>query len=359
MLGRVKQLFSTNDGQKESADLLQQLTQLEPGSDITFSASPLHEIAGRKFRVKSMHTYWFDNQPTESFALQSDSMHLFMTVANEGEGSYIGISKQLAPEAMEAFFDAEALEFFLLPSTAQHLRMKPDAKPNDWIARQYSKVMDDYAGQRFDGRYPGQARPSEPLHYTLLVTDSNEHAIEIERYVDGTLRILATVYRPLTDIAHITVPLQANGPVFIDDTSSQSIAPEPVSTPTSEDDKVTPLYPENTAPLATEPVEEPAYGAVTLEDLLDESDSNHIACRMDIAADLINDAIDQNMRIADVIRQRIGLPVALQEVVSFTMNLTEEDYKTLAMRYGVKATNREAIRERMLLELHNSLDEGE
>ncbi len=40
----------------------------------------------------------------------------------------------------------------------------------------------------------------------LLVSDSNEQAIEIEKYTDGRFEIYATVYRRMSDIGEVTHP---------------------------------------------------------------------------------------------------------------------------------------------------------
>ena len=78
---------------------------------------------------------------------------------------------------------------------------------------------------------------------------------------------------------------------------------------------------------------------------------------MNIAAAhaLIGRAISNNVRVRDVLREMIGLESALSEEAIFELPLSDEDYRTLAMRYKLRPDHRIEIRSRLEEELREKL----
>lgn len=72
-----------------------------------------------------------------------------------------------------------------------------------------------------------------------------------------------------------------------------------------------------------------------------------IDCELHVANRIIDEAIRQEMRINDVVRKVIGLPVSQQESVQIPVTLTDQDYALLAIRYGISGSDREAIKRRI------------
>jgi len=76
-----------------------------------------------------------------------------------------------------------------------------------------------------------------------------------------------------------------------------------------------------------------------------------IDCELQVANKIIDEAIRQEMRINDVVRRVIGLPVSQQESVQIPVTLTDQDYSLLAIRYGISAGDHEAIKRRITEDL--------
>jgi hypothetical protein len=59
------------------------------------------------------------------------------------------------------------------------------------------------------------------------------------------------------------------------------------------------------------------------------------------------------MRLTDIVRRIIELPVAYPESVQIPMSLTDEDYSLLAIRYSIPSSDRNAIKRRIIEDLND------
>ena len=57
--------------------------------------------------------------------------------------------------------------------------------------------------------------------------------------------------------------------------------------------------------------------------------------------------------LSDMVRRIIELPVAHQDTVQLPVTLTDTDYALLANRYGVAASDKEAIKRRIAQDLND------
>ena len=80
-------------------------------------------------------------------------------------------------------------------------------------------------------------------------------------------------------------------------------------------------------------------------------DNESIECELRVANQIIDEAIRNEMRLSDVVRRIIELPVAHQEAVQIPINLADEDYSLLAIRYGIPSSDRNAIKLRIIQDL--------
>ena len=80
-------------------------------------------------------------------------------------------------------------------------------------------------------------------------------------------------------------------------------------------------------------------------------DSDAIECDLRVANKIIDEAIRNEMRLTDVVRRIIELPVANPESVHIPLTLTDEDYALLAIRYGISSSDRGAIKRRIIDDL--------
>ena len=81
--------------------------------------------------------------------------------------------------------------------------------------------------------------------------------------------------------------------------------------------------------------------------------SESIDCDLHVANKIIDEAIRNEMRLTDIVRRIIELPVAYPESVQIPITLTDEDYALLAIRYGISSSDRNAIKRRILEDLND------
>ncbi len=82
-----------------------------------------------------------------------------------------------------------------------------------------------------------------------------------------------------------------------------------------------------------------------------EYENDSIECELRAANKIIEEAIRNEMRMSDVIRRVIGLPLAGQESVQIPVLLSEDDYKLLAIRYGISPNDKPTIKTRIIEEV--------
>lgn len=92
-------------------------------------------------------------------------------------------------------------------------------------------------------------------------------------------------------------------------------------------------------------------GAKKVSNLSNGMDNESIECDLRVANQVIEEAIRNEMRLSDVVRRIIELPVAHQEAVQLPITLADEDYSLLAIRYGIPSSDRNAIKLRIIQDL--------
>lgn len=100
----------------------------------------------------------------------------------------------------------------------------------------------------------------------------------------------------------------------------------------------------------SENVLKPKFGASFTQDSRAE-ENDAIECDLKVANKIIEEAIRNEMRLSDVVRRIIALPVSNPESVHIPVMLTESDFQLLAIRYGIPATDRVALKARIIEEL--------
>jgi hypothetical protein len=84
-----------------------------------------------------------------------------------------------------------------------------------------------------------------------------------------------------------------------------------------------------------------------------EVENDVVECELRAANRVIEEAIRNEMRMSDVVRRIIALPVAQQEQVEIPVMLTDSDYHLLAIRYGIPAADRSAIKAKIVEEIND------
>lgn len=392
MLERLKQYIQPDkEGNGHDA-----LLSLGRGALITFAPSmPIRELAGQEARVVSVRSYRFGPDNTISYSLSiNGSFGYHLTAVRDEQGIYLGISRELPQREWAEWFDVDALDFFLTPSSARILKLLANARVSpEWSAPRYNKVLEAVKGELHDGiPGPDDVVHAQAVEYTLLASDSGEKAIEIERLTEKqTSRLYATVYRPQEDIIaieiadegaqeeepapqpmpEVTVVVATPEPEAIQEDMAplavlapkqgarpdfRRLSPVPVPAPAVAEDPVledeVPALPSFL--LEPKTAEKAKKRYLSLDDVI-APEPERLRCDMLTAKALILEASARAIPVREVVRDLLGLPLQVKEEVMFDLPLSESDYKELAMRYQLKASHKQEIRERLVEELRQKV----
>lgn len=429
--------------------------ELQIGSIIGFGFVPQPTLSGRRLTVTGINTYKFGPDILTSFVLsqENDTGAAMIVAETEGE-QYIAISRRVPVADRAKIFNAEDIEAVVNREEVKSIESKEVSSDyKGWIASRYNRQIHDVKGQLYKGDHRGgiiTGQKAMDFRYTLLVSDNNEHALEIEKHEDGRLEVYATVYRRMSDIGEVTHPARRDTPPrpevkLISDTKVDAPskfepkleAKDPAAV---KDEKAGESFPQAKAPIVEQPVENPpsapevrteeakkedvmetvestpfnlpefsaeavaqkqeeaapeveadmvwpeakadeppaarisaSYAAetkakpsviiqsnnqpfITQEIKAVNKDTSNfvnesVDCELHVANKIIDEAIRNEMRINDVVRRVIGLPVSQQESVQIPITLTDQDYALLAIRYGLQASDQEAIKKRIIEDL--------
>jgi hypothetical protein len=126
----------------------------------------------------------------------------------------------------------------------------------------------------------------------------------------------------------------------------KTIIETPINGATKDMSTAPKLYVQSTQP---ETFGQPEIKAVNKTASSFENDS--IECDLRVANKIIDEAIRNEMRLTDIVRRIIELPVANPESVQIPLTLTDEDYALLSIRYGISSADRNAIKRRIIADL--------
>ncbi|MDE3037501.1 MAG: hypothetical protein KGJ21_03455, partial [Pseudomonadota bacterium] len=190
---------------------------LQIGSQVGFGFVPQTSLSGRRLRVESVNAYQFGDETLTSFVLAQDKdVGASMIVAESDGEQYLAISRRISISDRIKLFDSHDLEAVVSQTDVTRLPCRGDAADvKGWVVSSYKREIQGMRGRLFKGDFRNQPLPAasagQDFEYTLLVSDNNEHAIEIEKYGDGRMEVYATVYRRLSDVGEIIHPATSDG----------------------------------------------------------------------------------------------------------------------------------------------------
>lgn len=387
---------------------------LQLGSSLGFGFVPQVILSGRRLHVSAINTYMFGDEALTSFLLTQDKDPGVSMIVAESDGEYyLAISRRISLNDRMKLFDGQELGNIMTRQDVTRLGCRDNIIDyKGWLVASYKREIQGLKGSILKGDYrkakPPAASEGQEFEYTLLVSDSNEHAIEIEKYNDGRIEVYATVYRRLGDIGEITHPplpelklaSQAEPVVTAEPVKPvaiqlqefpQATALAPVVSAPEEPKPSTPEFAMKADFLTTPKVQEEQKPMTTLETPINGTrpdmstteamkpklyvqptapesfarqdiktvpgkvsgfDSDSIECDLRVANKIIDEAIRNEMRLTDIVRRIIELPVAYPESVQIPITLTDEDYALLAIRYGIPSADRNSIKRRILEDLN-------
>jgi len=411
--------------------------QLQPGSAIGFGFVPQTLLSGRRLTIGAINTYQFGEETLTSFVLtQQEDAGVSMIVAEAESEQYLAISRRIPPVDRVRLFDNTDLENIISKPDITRLDCTasvPEFK--NWVVAAYKREINGMKGRIFKGDFRKTSLPAadqgQEFEYTLLVSDSNEYAIEIEKYGDGRIEVYATIYRRMNDVGEITHPNAESGarpdiklasrrdqgvplfqemdktpvvtpaqapviaaepakpqPITLQDFVEATVpAPEKIEAPKTDikteakpDVKPTTIKPEEKPKMAPEPAQETKMNGASnmspseaakptlyvqqaqetykqeikaVNKPMNNFEADNIECDLRVANKIIDEAIRNEMRLSDVVRRIIELPVANPESVQIPMTLTDEDYALLGIRYGISSSDKNGIKRRIIEDLND------
>lgn len=419
--------------QKKSQEKLAS-DQLQVGSAIVFGFVPQASLSGRRLQINAINTYQFGAEALTSFALTQDRGPGISMIVAESEGEqYLAISRRITVSDRIKMFESADIENVTEKAEATQLACKENSDFKGWTVANYRREIQSMKGLLFAGDFRKMPLPSlnvaQEFKYTLLASENNEHAIEIEKYPDGRIEMYATVYRRTSDIGEVSHPMRPDlklaaanesmapvvekkipepkmpevkipeqkpeekpnffvppmkvSPVKLTEFPAPATVPAPAPKPVQaaapaanpkplEEKK--PMYTEpaaaapQQAPRANGGQPAPKFSSVvvtpasdvhhkqevkTVSKMMNGLDNDAVECDLRVANKIIDEAIRNEMRLSDVVRRIIELPVANQEAVQIPVTLSDEDYSLLAIRYGMSANDKNAIKSRIVEDLNS------
>ncbi len=328
-----------------------------PILDLSAQQCPIYQLRKIRFGAEQVKSFLFSIDGVEGYSL---------AIAEDEDGHYLALSRQLDEAEQDRWFGRDALSFFTEESTAKTIRCKVDpSQENGWAAARYIKSVDWIEGGVL-------SKQGESLfHYNLLVNETGEKALEIEHDdTTGRNRVYVTVYRPVEDIAriaenvpHIARPKKTPVPVAANNNTAPARHVRPDFRRASEEEIHIPPVDSSSTPGELTPDGPPLPSFlmsrseqqyISLDEVI-PPEPERVRCGIRPAKALLDVALERGVRVRDVLRELLGLESALSEEVIFELPLSDKDYRQLAQRYRVRADAREEIRLRLQEELRSKL----
>jgi|GEM_PF-6621710 len=204
MFKALKKMFPGDDWQDTRRSVTRDENwwkKLREGAKVEFTSVPQASISNAELTIKNTQYYDFGNSSFTSYMLHDgNKLQCQVIVAQQGDNStYLAVSRHLSEDELYRICSQEDVKLLTQPRHLKRLYVREQAMGLDgWLSMRYSKKLDNIRGSK---TVNDQERSFD---YTLLVSDDNSKAIEVERYHDGRCEIYITVYRPVSDIIDIT-----------------------------------------------------------------------------------------------------------------------------------------------------------
>jgi len=349
MFGIMKMLRKDNDSTDERAGLL----SLHAGSAVGFGFLPQRNISGCRMTVKAINTYTFDDDMFPSYVLDNGENDINLIIAKDEESgeAHLSLSQRVEERLFSMLFlSKDPQSWFLMKDTDMlHTSRRVMGMQQSWIAAQY-KLATIGKGTFVEGDFrehkrPESVTPPRNFEYVMLVDETSEHALEAEKYEDGTLIVYSTVYRPITDIGEIT----GNAPVKLP--NGKGDLPKlkmSAALGNSAGEKV--LFDKKPADIIT--INPKSNGTIPSEsNKMPRISDDVLSLDVKLAGRIIEEARSNNMSIAAVIRKVIDLPAVINEQVMISFSLSDAEYTELAGRYKLSPSDHESVRKNIVEEL--------
>lgn len=342
------------------------LSNLRCGSTVGFGFLPQRNISGCRMTVKSINSYIFDEDEFLSYVLDNadTDINLIISIDPETDEQILTLSQRIERRLFPMLFLSNEPESWFSLKVGDQLQTshKVMGMQQSWVASSYRLAM-LAEGTFMEGDYRLMKKPYAPqslrtFQYALLVDDENEHALEAEKYEDGTIIVYSTVYRLATDIGEITNPPEQRDykqAAFSKEQefkgkSAFETKEKPVINPEERAADVFEIpavklngAASHTVEIETKKKPENIAKAAVSEDML--------TFDAKLAGRIISEAQSNNISLTEVIRKVIDMPASINDQVLIPFVLSEVEYKELAKRYGLSASDHDGVKAQIVKEL--------
>lgn len=316
--------------------------KLHAGGGIRFGFMRQNNISGRMLSVTDVTSYLFETDSFVSYQLRDEETDISLIVVNDDrpQEAYMALSHAIREKWHASLFSALPVKEWFNLKEGEQVTVNDNAviALQGWLAPVYTYVL-TARGSKIAGDFRHRkmheltGNNAESFDYLLVVSDSGEHAIELERYANGHVKAIATVYRPLSDIAETT---QFQRPYLV--------ASNPV-------EAISTKLPEAEMETATRSLKLVTHETGTAESLASIDTQQILATDTMLAERLMEEARRNNLSIADITRKVIGLPRALDDIIYTPLELSPKEQSMLATRYELPQGDMQGLQEKIVEEL--------
>lgn len=329
-----------------STDERLSLSDLHVGCTVGFGFMPQRNISGCRLPVKAVHTYNFGEDSFLTYVLDNDEkdINLIVTTDEHLKETHLSLSQRIDDAVFANLFPSHepASWFALKPGEKVSTSDRVMGMQQSWISGNYRVVMQARGSvTEGDNRLLKRAfggTITRQFDYVILVDDTNEHALEAEKYDDGSLVVYSTVYRPVTDIGEISGPIHSAARLAHMDHVLEKLAP--TQTPEKEDGNVIAMIP---TPVTVRKEEQEKAAPDASRDML--------ALDAKLAAGIIQEAQKNRISLAALIRKVIDLPEIINDQVMVSFSLSDAEYTELSERYHLEHSDHAGVRDNIIKEL--------
>lgn len=395
--------------EEEPRRLRGSIDKISEGDRIFFRNIAQPEISNKECVIGAPVIYHFASTQLTSFPLFDLEFNVLchMIVAKvKGASPYLALSKKVNPlhyKNLCADDDFKNLEEGYYPKNL-YVR-KHGANMHDWMHFHYNCSIKDANGTKIFSE-----NDVKNFSYSLYVAKDEHKALEFERYPNGRFSMYATVFVPLKhvqEIKHVrasslppsfTNRLREGEEVVSDELLEPKMTLEPI---TDTDDKAQEkpelespednssaqifslpnmrnITTANALPTATFIQPTDALSAAMqnaqtvhakkektsiIEPLepskptISSDTKTSIPCNLHIASKLIDEALRNDMRVADVVRKVLGLDSIVKDHLHFDLQLSDRDYAVLAKRFDINEHDKDTLHRLIMEEVSDFVGE--
>lgn len=324
------------------------LAKIDIGCSIRFGELPHTNISGAKMTVKSVGSYLFGDEVFLAYRLDNrkENINLILTKADSASPYSLSLSKVIEEQWFKGLFPVLHPEkwFSMKEGDGISASNRVMGMQQSWLATDYTMAI-KRKGIFMEGNYLRNRKlytvnPSHNFDYVLFTDEKNRHALEAEKYSDGTLIVYSTIYRYENDILEIN---ESAGELVKEKNIKLKLSygQQDTYSDNHEDEN-------RTADIIA--IRTPGEADSLLQEGGDVAEGV-IALDMKMAEKVINEAQRNKMSIGQLVRRVIDLPADVKDEMMISFSLSDSERKELARRYNLSSSDYSAVKQEIVREL--------